>query len=68
MKWQKLLKKAANKLIPMIGNKLLIDTNIVIELFRGNQTIIELLDKQQTVYIPFAVLGKLYLGWRFLTM
>ena len=46
----------------IVINKLLIDTNIVIELFRGNQTIIELLDKQQTVYIPFAVLGELYLG------
>lgn len=46
----------------MIGNKLLLDTNIVIELFRGNQVIITLLDEQEKVYIPVAVLGELYLG------
>jgi tRNA(fMet)-specific endonuclease VapC len=46
----------------MIGNKLLLDTNIVIELFRGNQAIITLLDEQEKVYIPVAVLGELYLG------
>ena len=46
----------------MIGNRLLLDTNIVIELFRGNQVIITLLDEQEKVYIPVAVLGELYLG------
>lgn len=46
----------------MIGNKLLLDTNIVIELFRGNQVVIAVLDKQEKVYLPTAVLGELYVG------
>ncbi len=46
----------------MIGNKLLLDTNIVIELFRGNPAITALLDAQEKVFIPTAVLGELYLG------
>ena len=45
MKWQGVLKKVANKLILMIGNKLLPDKNIVVELFRGSQAIIKLLDE-----------------------
>ncbi len=46
----------------MIGNKLLLDTNIVIELFKGNQTVIAMLEKQEKVYLPTATLGELYLG------
>jgi tRNA(fMet)-specific endonuclease VapC len=46
----------------MIGNKLLLDTNIVIELFRGNPVVIAILDKQVKVYMPAAALGELYLG------
>ena len=46
----------------MIGNKLLLDTNIVIELFRGNQVVIAMLDKQENIYLPTAALGELYLG------
>jgi tRNA(fMet)-specific endonuclease VapC len=46
----------------MIGNKLLLDTNIVIELFRGNAVVIAMLDKQEKVYLPTAALGELYLG------
>lgn len=46
----------------MIGNKLLLDTNIVIELFRGNEIVIALLEKQEKVYLPTATLGELYLG------
>ena len=46
----------------MIGNKLLLDTNIVIELFRGNQVFIAMLDKQENIYLPTAALGELYLG------
>jgi tRNA(fMet)-specific endonuclease VapC len=46
----------------MTGNKLLLDTNIVIELFRGNQLIIDFLDNQEKIYLPTATLGELYLG------
>jgi tRNA(fMet)-specific endonuclease VapC len=46
----------------MIGNNLLLDTNIVIELFRGNQNVITILEKQDKVYLPTATLGELYLG------
>jgi tRNA(fMet)-specific endonuclease VapC len=46
----------------MIGNSILIDTNIVIELFRGNLEVRKTLNTCELVYIPFAVLGELYLG------
>ncbi len=46
----------------MTGNKLLLDTNIVIELFRGNQNVITMLDKQEKIYLPTAALGELFLG------
>lgn len=55
------MKKAANKSIPMTGNKVLLDTNIVIELFKGDKKIFEFLE-QQTLYIATAVLAELYLG------
>jgi tRNA(fMet)-specific endonuclease VapC len=46
----------------MTGNKVLLDTNIVIDLFKGDKTILAYLEEQETVYIPAAVLGELYLG------
>jgi tRNA(fMet)-specific endonuclease VapC len=46
----------------MTGNNILPDTNIVIELFKGNPEVTAFLETQQTVEIPFAVLGELYLG------
>ena len=46
----------------MTGNNILLDTNIVIELFKGNAAVTAFLETQQTVDIPFAVLGELYLG------
>lgn len=46
----------------MTGNNLL-DTNIVIELFKGNATITTFLESLEgNINIPFAVLGELYLG------
>ncbi|WP_441902226.1 type II toxin-antitoxin system VapC family toxin [Pedobacter psychrotolerans] len=46
----------------MTGSNLL-DTNIVIELFKGNPTITEFLETlEEEINIPFAVLGELYLG------
>lgn len=38
------------------------DTNVVIDLFKGKLSVFELIEKQQTVYIPTAVLAELYLG------
>jgi tRNA(fMet)-specific endonuclease VapC len=46
----------------MTGNKVLLDTNIVIELFKGDQRILAFLDEQQNVFIAAAVLAELYLG------
>lgn len=46
----------------MTGNKLLLDTNIVIELFKGDMQILAVLENQENVYIPVAALGELYLG------
>ena len=48
--------------IQMTGSNLL-DTNIVIELFKGNSTITTFLETlEEEINIPFAVLGELYLG------
>jgi tRNA(fMet)-specific endonuclease VapC len=46
----------------MTGNNILLDTNIVIELFKGDAKLPAVLDKYATVYVPAAVLGELYLG------
>jgi tRNA(fMet)-specific endonuclease VapC len=46
----------------MTGNNILLDTNIIIELFKGNHSVTTSLETQQSVNIPFAVLGELYLG------
>jgi tRNA(fMet)-specific endonuclease VapC len=46
----------------MTGNKILLDTNIVTELFRGNDFVIDTLDKREKVYLPAAALGELFLG------
>ena len=46
----------------MTGSNILLDTNIVIELFKGNPVVTKLLKGYSSVNIPFAVLGELYLG------
>jgi len=46
----------------MTGSDILLDTNIVIELFRGNNAIITHLGNRQQVNIPYVVLGELLLG------
>jgi len=46
----------------MTGNKLVIDTNIVIELFKGNKKVLSVLDNHEVIYLPITVLGELYLG------
>ena len=46
----------------MTGNSVLLDTNIVIDLFKGDKKIFAFLEEQQAVYIAAAVLGELFLG------
>ena len=46
----------------MTGNNILLDTNIVIELFKGNLSFKAPHRAHQAINIPFAVLGELYLG------
>ena len=46
----------------MTGNDFFFDTNIVIEIFSGNQTIINKSQNLPTFYISSIVLGELYIG------
>ena|SRR5690554_410681 len=46
----------------MTGSRVLLDTNIVIELFKGNSSIISRLKNRKSVDVPVAVLGELLLG------
>ena len=46
----------------MTGNNFLVDTNIVIEIFKGNKEIAEYLYKQPEFYISSIALGELYIG------
>lgn len=55
-------KKAAGKFIPMTGNKVILDTKIVIELFKKNEKVKNVIARIKTVCIPLIVLGELRLG------
>lgn len=46
----------------MTGNRVLLDTNIVIELFRGDTSVLSFLQHHQNVCITVVVLAELYLG------
>lgn len=46
----------------MTGNKFLLDTNIIIEVFDGNTAIADKINKLQGFYISTIVLGELYIG------
>ena len=46
----------------MTGSKLLLDTNIIIDLFKGDLQISAVLDLHKKVYVPVTVLGELHLG------
>jgi tRNA(fMet)-specific endonuclease VapC len=48
--------------IQMTGNSILLDTNIVIQLFKGNPSVTTSFETYSSINIPFAVLGELYLG------
>ncbi|MEO6870038.1 MAG: type II toxin-antitoxin system VapC family toxin [Ginsengibacter sp.] len=46
----------------MIGHKYLLDSNIIIEIFKGNNLFAEKLSKEEILYMPCIVLGELYTG------
>lgn len=46
----------------MTGSKLLLDTNIIIEVFDGNKEIADKINKLSRFYVPAIVLGELYTG------
>ncbi len=46
----------------MTGNRFLLDTNIVIEVFEGNNEIAEKINILPEFYISVVVLGELYIG------
>ena len=46
----------------MTGNKVLLDTNIMFELFKGYNSIEAFLEDQENIYIATAVLAELFLG------
>ncbi len=46
----------------MIGNKVLLDTNIVSALLKGETLIADRIEKLSEVFIPVIVFGELYYG------
>lgn len=46
----------------MTGNKCLLDTNVIIHLFKRHNTIAGQLDRMSEVYVPVAVIGELFYG------
>ena len=46
----------------MIGNKFLLDTNIIVAWLKGDTTIAGKIDKAKEIHIPVIVLGELYYG------
>lgn len=56
------MKKPVKQLILMTGNNILLDTNIVIEVFDGNKDIADKINKLPEFYITSIVLGELHIG------
>ena len=54
-----------NKFIRMIGNKYLLDTNIIIAWLQGETAIANKIEKAEEVHIPVIVVGELYYGATF---
>lgn len=46
----------------MIGNKFLLDTNIITAWLRGETSVADKIDKAKEIYIPVIVVGELYYG------
>jgi tRNA(fMet)-specific endonuclease VapC len=47
---------------PMTGNRILLDTNIITALLKGETAIADKIDKASAVFIPAIVIGELYYG------
>ncbi|MCB9226344.1 MAG: type II toxin-antitoxin system VapC family toxin [Chitinophagales bacterium] len=43
-------------------NSLILDTNVVIEIFKGNKKVKELFEQDYNLFIPATVIGELYYG------
>ena len=46
----------------MTGNKCLLDTSVIIHVFKRHNTIASQLDEMSEVYVPVAVIGELFYG------
>jgi tRNA(fMet)-specific endonuclease VapC len=62
MKLKLQLRKAARALTNASGNRLLLDTNAIIALQRGDINLKTLLSKTNEVFIPLIAVGELYYG------
>ncbi len=56
-----------SKSIPMTGNNILLDTNIVSALLKGKVSIANQIDQSEEIYIPVIVIGELYYGAEYST-
>ena len=54
--------KPVNQLMIMTGNNFLVDTCIVIEIFKGNKEIADFLNNLSLFFISTIALGELYIG------
>jgi tRNA(fMet)-specific endonuclease VapC len=61
------LKMVANKFTRMIGVNILLDTNIIAALLKGESSIANHIDESDDVYIPVIVIGELYYGAEYST-
>lgn len=59
------LNKGASKLIPMTGNKVLLDTNIISEWLKGDSIIADKIDRAEELFIPAIVIGEMFYGARY---
>ena len=46
----------------MTGDSFILDTNVVIDLFKGSQDIADKIDASDSIFLPLPVLGELYFG------
>ncbi len=46
----------------MIGNKFLLDTNIITAWLKGETSVADKIDKAKEIHIPIIVVGELYYG------
>ncbi len=50
------------RLTRMTGNNYALDTNIVIDLFKGDEQVVESFNKARLVYLPLPTVAELYFG------